>query len=555
MQTPDVGATQPNATWQSVAAWIAVGLALRSLLAAAAPLFPDETYYWEWSRRLASGYFDHPPAIAYLIAAGTGLFGDTVAGVRTGSAFAAIVVHVTACVAAYRFGGMMAARRAALLTTIIPLATLGLVLATPDAPLLACAALTIVCLDGALSSKRGTARSTTWWCLSGFALGVALLSKYTAVLLPASLFVACLVDKGLRDRFREIGPYVATVIATLVFSPVVAWNANHDWISFRFQLGHGLGTGAKGNVLTRELELIGGQLALATPILAVLLALATWRALKARSGSHSGNASNVARVVSDGATQAVAVSENIEIIRQRRFALAAMALGPLVFFAISATRKSVEANWPALSYPAAIVLLASVSQSDALARWWKRGVALAALVLVVAVVQTWKPVLPLAPRKDPIARAHGWSQLAAAMDSVSRDDFLEAQRSSDVLTPNANASRWFAAERYQEASELAFHLPNHPDVLSLNIAGRANQYDVWQLSVSAIQPGDDVVASFDANPEGDARAARMAEWFRDVKQGPMVALRRGGGEVAHRRIWLFRSAVVIPRDSTARTSR
>src|SRR5260221_10504269 len=40
--------------------------------------FPDETYYWDWSRHLAFGYYDHPPVIAWLIAAGNwlaGLFG------------------------------------------------------------------------------------------------------------------------------------------------------------------------------------------------------------------------------------------------------------------------------------------------------------------------------------------------------------------------------------------------------------------------------------------------------------------------------------------------
>lgn len=55
---------------------------LRLILGAVVPLFPDETYYWEWSRRLAGGYFDHPPMIAVLIAGGTALLGDTPLGVR-----------------------------------------------------------------------------------------------------------------------------------------------------------------------------------------------------------------------------------------------------------------------------------------------------------------------------------------------------------------------------------------------------------------------------------------------------------------------------------------
>ena len=75
------------------------------------------------------------------------------------------------------------------------------------------------------------------------ALGLAFASKYTAILLPLTVVVAVLVRPSLRERLREPGPYVACVVATLVFLPVLRWNATHDWISFRFQLQHGLGHG------------------------------------------------------------------------------------------------------------------------------------------------------------------------------------------------------------------------------------------------------------------------------------------------------------------------
>ena len=46
------------------------------------PLTADEAYYWMWSKHLAFGYYDHPPAIAWIIRAGTALLGDTAFGVR-----------------------------------------------------------------------------------------------------------------------------------------------------------------------------------------------------------------------------------------------------------------------------------------------------------------------------------------------------------------------------------------------------------------------------------------------------------------------------------------
>jgi hypothetical protein len=171
------------------------------------------------------------------------------------------------------------------------------------------------------------------------------------------------------------------------------------------------------------------------------------------------------------------------------------------------------------------------------------------VVLGIAVLQAWRPLLPLAPRKDPIARAHGWDQLAAVVDSMAGDSFVGTR--AFAADSGGVATRWLAAERYQDASELSYHLPEHPHVFSLNIAGRANQYDLWPTPYSEINEGDALVASFDANPDGDARAAIVASWFRESREGPVIALKRGSGEVAHRKIWLFRRAHAVPRDTGA----
>ena len=45
-------------------------------------LVPDEAYYWLWSKHPAWSYRDKGPAVAWTIALGTKLFGNTVFGVR-----------------------------------------------------------------------------------------------------------------------------------------------------------------------------------------------------------------------------------------------------------------------------------------------------------------------------------------------------------------------------------------------------------------------------------------------------------------------------------------
>src|SRR5205814_7851837 len=57
--------------WHAALAVVVVAALVRLAFAALIPVFPDEAYYWEWSRRLAPGYFDHPPGIALLIRIGT----------------------------------------------------------------------------------------------------------------------------------------------------------------------------------------------------------------------------------------------------------------------------------------------------------------------------------------------------------------------------------------------------------------------------------------------------------------------------------------------------
>jgi 4-amino-4-deoxy-L-arabinose transferase-like glycosyltransferase len=513
--------------WRSALVWILGALLLRTGLAALVPLLPDETYYWEWSRRLEAGYFDHPPGIALLIAFGTALFGDTHAGVRAGPAMAALLTHLAAVACAWQLAGKgapgaTAARRAAQLLTLLPIATLGLVIATPDAALFATAMVALLAVERALATPVRSLNSLGWWTLAGLALGGAFVSKYTAVLLPMGLVIACLVHPALRRRFLDAGPWVASALALALFAPVVLWNALNDWISFRFQLGHGFNPSARGNPLSRELEMLGGQAGLASPILFGLLAIVVWFALR------------------DGwRTRHTAAPTDLAT---RRFALAMIAVVPLGFFAISAWRRAVEANWPAMIYPGAMMLLATSEWPAARGVWWRRGLWLAAGLLAIVTVQAWRPILPLAPRRDPIARAHGWTTLAAAVDRARRDPFLDG-----------TVDRWIAADRYQDASELAFHLPDQPTVFALNLGGRTNQYDVWPNAFGKVRPGDGLVVAFDADAKGDSLAAVVGGWFDRTQPGELVSLQRNGGEITTRRIWLYRIARDFPRQRPGAT--
>jgi 4-amino-4-deoxy-L-arabinose transferase-like glycosyltransferase len=481
----------------ALAVTIVAGI-VRLIIAALTPLFPDETYYWEWSRRLAAGYFDHPPMIAWLIRAGTTLAGDTPLGVRLFPGMAGIVAALFVVAAAKRLAGDRAALLAAIVFAVMPLSAAGLVLATPDAPLLAAAAATcyavLRALEPELSESASSKSAFTWWCIAGVALGVALTSKYTAVLVPLGVFVALLVRRDLRPRLREPGPYVATAIALVIFSPVVVWNATHDWVSFAFQLQHGLG-GVSGSAFRRELDLIGGQLALVSPILFVMMTLAIFRPSRLPPLSAL---------------------------------LPPIAITIFAFFMYSATRRRVEANWPALAYIPGILLLAARAPTIAWDRWMRAGIGLAAVLTLVTYVNTFTPILPVPARRDPVARAAGWDDLARAVNRV------YAPR-----LPISSYRTHVAADRYQDASELAFHLPNHPEVYALNLTTRPNQYDLWLSFPERAYARDGLIVALDDVAGEHPTLALLAPHFERITRGDQIMLARNGDPVRYLRIWVL----------------
>jgi 4-amino-4-deoxy-L-arabinose transferase-like glycosyltransferase len=436
--------------------------------------------------------------IAWLIHAGTataGLFGagPSPFAIRLFPVLAGAMASLAAAAIARRISGDRAARTAAIVFALMPLAATGLVLATPDAPLLASSATCLYLIVGALQSPVRSRRALAWWTMAGVALGLAFSSKYTSILLPLTMTVAVLARPSLRARLREPGPYVACVLATLVFLPVLQWNAAHDWISFRFQIQHGLGT-PKGSPIKRELDLIGGQLGLVSPILFALMAAAVWRALRRARDDAS-------------------------------FALAVVATGSWVFFAYSAIRRPVEANWPAPSYiPGVALLAASVSAATTSERWLKRGIALAAALVAVLYVHALVPILPLPARRDPIARSAGWEELARRVDAARRA---------------VSGRAWVGADRYQDVSELAYQLSDHPEAICVCLSGRHNQYELWPGFSARAAKGDALVLALDESAGVHPTAERLGPYFDRVTRGALAALTRRGDTVTVRRVWVL----------------
>ncbi len=495
--------------WRLALGVVLAAVVGRLVMAGLVPLLPDETYYWEWSRRPAPSYFDHPPAVAAVIAFGTALFGETRIGVRFGSVLLSLLGSLAAVSIARRLVGGRAALIAALALAVMPMAAAGLLLATPDAPLLAAFAVGTLALVRAVEKEPGSMSEIAWWCAAGLALGAALLSKYTAVLLPAGVALGFVLDPRLRRRLLTPGPWIGVGLGLAAFSPVIMWNAQLGWPSFAFQLDHGLGgAGSDAGLLrqgldslNRVLEYLGGQLGLVSPILFALMGIAVVVSLRVGVRGEGD---------------------------ERRTVLAGIALVVFGTFAMSALRRHVEPNWPAPAYVAGVVLLGAATWRDRGQRWLKWGLGLGAGLVAVIYVQALVPALPIDARRDPIAQGHGWERLAEVTGDA-RTQMLAA----------ACPAVYVATNRYQEASQLAFHLPDHPAVTSLNIRRRSNQYDLWPGFQDMASTGDCLV--FVDIDDGWARqiVADLGGRFESTAEIGPLQRKRDGGVTADYRLWAF----------------
>ncbi len=229
--------TVRHALW----ALIAVSTILRLFWASSLGAAFDEPYYLQYIQHPAWGYFDHPPMVALVGALGLALTGDafSVFGLRIGFIllFAGstwLMARLTA-----RFYGEKAGVLAAL--ALSASGYFGMAVATiaqPDGPLLFFWLLTLDRLAVALDDPD---RLVPWLGV-GLAWGGAMLSKYHAVLLPAGALLYIVFSPKARRCLRKPGPYIATAIGLVLFAPVIAWNATHDWSSFRFQIGRASGS-------------------------------------------------------------------------------------------------------------------------------------------------------------------------------------------------------------------------------------------------------------------------------------------------------------------------
>ena len=433
---PDSSATSGRSAlrpWLAVAALVAAMTALRLTYAGAIDLRTDEAYYWTWSKESALSFLDHPPMIAWFIRFGTAIFGDTGLGVRFAGIVAMLVTQLLLADIVRRVTHDV---RAVVLAVLMPEAALyyGLLMAkvAPDVAMIPFAVAMLWALVRLHESGDGR-----WWLAAGVFGGLALLSKFTVVMLLPAVAAFMLVPAWRRRWLFSPYPFAAALIAVAVFFPVLIWNAQHDWASFRFQFvravaTHELSLRTVGDYIGLQFGLVGFVL---LPVVLFGVSLTAWR------GYRRGDA--------------VAILLSTAVIV------------PFFYFFWKSLTLRVGDTWPTFIWPTGfaaaainIALLPREGFSAQIIRssigWaWTAivsGIVFVVLVFLYYVVAPWNFLGSI----DPIGNEAGYDQVAA--------------RAQAELA--ATGATWIATTDYRTYSMLRWYFNGRVPVIQINERGR-----------------------------------------------------------------------------------
>jgi 4-amino-4-deoxy-L-arabinose transferase-like glycosyltransferase len=416
-----------------VIALIAAMTVMRLVYAGMLDLRTDEAYYWTWSKENVLSFLDHPPMIAWFIRFGTAIFGDTNLGARFAGVLAMLVTQLLLADLVRRVTHDF---RAIVLALLLPEAALyyGLLMAkvAPDTAMIPFAVAMLWSLVRLTESGDGR-----WWLAAGLFGGLALLSKFTVImLLPA--VVAFMLVPGWRWRWVSSPyPYLAIVIAILVFSPVLIWNYQHDWASFRFQAvraiaEHPLSLRTLGEFLSLQFGLVGFVV---LPVVLSGVTLTAWRGYRTR--------------------------EPVAIL------LSTAVIVPFCYFLWKSLTLRVGDTWPMFLWAAGFAATAiniAMLPREGWPKWmirstisWARIAVISGIAFVVCVFVYYVATpFNFIGRTDPVGGEAGYRELAARVQ-----DQLQKQ-----------GATWIATTDYRTYAMLRWFFNGRVPVVQLNERGR-----------------------------------------------------------------------------------
>jgi len=356
-------------------------------------LFFDEAQYWAWSRDLDWGYYSKPPVIAWLIRAFTEICGNGEACIRAISPLmhagtTVLIFLLTRKLFDERFGFW-----AAVVFATLPGISLSSTVISTDVPLLFFWALALLCLVKLLET-----RAWRWATALGLSLGVGLMAKYAMVYFFLGLAVYMLLSPRARWLLTDLRGAVVVLLAGALLAPNIIWNLQNGFATFSHTADNANWSGSLGNPV-EALEFFGAQFGVFGPLLFGILIWATVRAVREGWGDPY-------RL------------------------LLCFAVPIILLITVQAFLSRAHANWAAVAYVSASVLVAALMVERSARGWYASSFLIHIVALAgISFGAVFAGQFALPGGADPFARVLGWKAIAREAE-----DRVEAGNMAAVMT-------------------------------------------------------------------------------------------------------------------------
>lgn len=289
-------------------------------------LVGDESYYWEWGRKLDWGYYSKPPFIGWLMGVISWMGADSAPLLRIPAAIlGGFIVLLFYKLGRHLFDAKTAFWGMVFLLITPAISAVSLIISI-DAPLLFFWTLSLLAFWVVFYQKG----NWVWILLLIVSLGLGNLTKQMMLLFPILGILTLLFDSAKRSYLKNSWVWLGWLASLSFLLPSLWWNWSNDWITIKHTSSH---INSNDFTLIERLASFSEFLITESFIIGPILfwggLISIIKAFKSRNNNS-----------------------------QTRFLLV-FSLPPLLFFTILSFTQKINPNWPAVFYLPMILLCAS----------------------------------------------------------------------------------------------------------------------------------------------------------------------------------------------------
>ncbi|WP_415398528.1 glycosyltransferase family 39 protein [Sulfurimonas sp. CS5] len=403
--------------------FISIVAILRLALAPFVGLGVDEAHYVLYALNLDLSYFDHPPLVGWIQYIFTSIFGTGEFGARV----AAIVIGFVTSIFIYKliydinkntteaFVAVLALHASFLFNALF-------LMLMPDTLLFL---LILPIIFTVIEIEKNN--KLPQWLLLGVLLGLAGLSKYTAVLFIFPIIIYVLMRKRY-DLLYTPKIILSILIAFVIILPVIIWNIQNDWSSFAYQSSHVVGNSTIN--WNGFISSIGAQIGAYNPFLAPLAFYGLYKALRSQNSTL--------------------------------FLTALFGLVMILFFTYASLYKTALPHWSALFYmlfiPLGTFYMLRISK-----KYLKFAIGFGLILSTISYAELGFKFIPQPEYQSLHRDIYGWDKIISKAN----------EQISDASSQALGVTNWTLASR-------AIYYNRNYDSNVYLIDNRDDQFDVWE---------------------------------------------------------------------------